>query len=163
MKNLIDYKEFLLNESSSRYKRYYYKEPEGAIEKIRQRLDNLTFRDDEVFGGDPEDSLKRLVIGGLKGIFGVAQSISDKFGEASLKGKNLLGLKKKKEEALEKWGERLERSGKNKAEDFETFYKDAIIRGKRSFGKNFDIRNPRTDEERIYVDYIEDAIKYYRA
>jgi hypothetical protein len=71
-------------------------------------------------------------------------------------------LQKSREETIEKWGEKLEKSKKNTSTDFEIFYKDAIARVKNIFGRNFDLRKPKTDEEKIYAEYIEDAIKYYR-
>lgn len=170
MENLILFEEF-----SSRRRRWYYEQPSTQIEKLRSKIDSLTPEVSWLYGkettgsdwmeavaDDPEGGLKRLLVGATQAILGVGQLISDKFGDIKLKGKNKEELSKYKEEALEKWGEKLHRSGKNRSSDFEVFYKDAIARGKKTFGKNFDLRNPKTDEEKIYAEYIEDAIKYYR-
>lgn len=170
MKNLILFEDF-----SYRKKRWYYEQPSTQIEKLRSKIDSLTPEVNWLYGrentgsdwmqavaDDPEGGLKRLLVGAAQSVLGVSKAISDKFGNIQLKGKNKEQLSKNKEEALEKWGERLEKSGKNKPKDFEFFYKDAIARGKKIFGKNFDLRNPKTDEEKIYAEYIEEAIKYYR-
>jgi hypothetical protein len=168
MENLILFEEF-----SSR--RRYYEQPSTKIEKIRQKIDSLTPEVDWIYGkdnrgsdwmqavsDDPEGGLRRLLVGTAQAVLGVGQGISDKFGDSDLKGKSKEQLQKSREETIEKWGEKLEKSKKNTSTDFEIFYKDAIARGKNIFGRNFDLRKPKTDEEKIYAEYIEDAIKYYR-
>jgi hypothetical protein len=167
MKNLSLFEEYFK-------KKWYYDKPTTQIEKLRSRIDSLSPETGWIYDGgskgtwmqsvvdDPEGGLLRLITGAAQSILKVGEVIADKFSDNSIKGKNKKELEKNREETLEKWGERLEKSGKNRASDFEIFYKDSIARGKKLFGKNFDLRNPKTEEEKIYSEYIEDAIKYYR-
>lgn len=166
MYNILDFTTFNINERR-------YLEKYSAIDKARERIDSLTPEVNWLYkgskGGDwltavadnPEGGLKRLLVGAVQGLLGISQSISDKFGNPDIKSKSKDYLVKNREETLEKWGENIEKSGKNKINDFEDFYKDAIFRGKKTFGNDFNIRKPKSEDEKIYVDYIENAFKYY--
>jgi hypothetical protein len=109
----------------------------------------------------PGQALQRLISGAASGIASLGKGISNLFGkklDGDLDKKSLRG---KKEEVLSKWGEDVKKTGRNKEQDYEGFYKEAIVNGKKSFGKNFDIDNPKSDEEEIYVDYVKTAKRYY--
>lgn len=171
MKNLILFENYFPEERRKRRKWYYENQPSNKIEKLRRRIDSLSPQTSWLYGGsswmqsvadDPEGGLVRLISGAAQAVLGLGQAIADKFGDSTIKSKNKEDLEKNKKITLEKWGEKIEKSGKNKSSDFEIFYKDSIARGKKIFGKDFDIRNPKTDDEKIYVEYIEDAIKYYK-
>jgi len=109
----------------------------------------------------PGQALQRLISGAASGVAGLGKGIFNLFGkkiEYDGKPKSLRG---KKEEVLSKWGEEIKQSGKNKEEDYKDFYKEAVINGKKNFGKDFNLDNPKNEDEEVYVDYVRTARKYY--
>jgi hypothetical protein len=135
---------------------------EDRIKEIRRRVEAQTGEErlyQTVY--DEGGALKRLVGGAVKKLQNFQDSMSELFKSQKLKGHSAEDFKKDKKETLSKWGETLKASGKNKEKDYESFYADAIKRGKATFGKDFDINDPSTKEERIYRDYVFGASKYY--
>ena len=106
---------------------------------------------------------QRVSVNGVKNINrGGCGVFANLFGKRSdLEKYDAKTLKGKKREVLQKWGEDIKKTGRNEEKDHEIFYKKSIENGKKSFGKNFDIDNPKTEEEEIYVDYVKTAGKYY--
>jgi len=70
--------------------------------------------------------------------------------------------KKKKGEVLQKWGEDIKKTGRNEEKDYEVFYKKSLENGRKTFGKDFDIENPKSEDEEVYADYVNSASKYYK-
>jgi hypothetical protein len=176
MQNIYDFRTFVLNESRAR-ERY---EPAGnnvvsdQIAKIRARVKSeypeveLTGYEGgrdwyEAVGNEPGKAVQRLITGVASGFLGLAKGISDLFktGE-KIEKYDSKSLKTNKDEVLQKWGENIDKTGKNEEKDLESFYKRAITTGKKSFGKDFDIENPKNPEEEVYVDYVNSAAKYYK-
>ena len=111
----------------------------------------------------PGQALQRLVSGAASGLLGLGRGVANLFGKRSdLERYDAKTLKGKKQEVLQKWGEDIKKTGRNEEKDHEVFYKKSIENGKKSFGKDFDIDNPKTEEEEIYVDYVNSAGKYYK-
>jgi hypothetical protein len=71
-------------------------------------------------------------------------------------------LQNNRDEILQKWGDDIRKTGKNREKDYEEFYRDALRRGRSSFGKNFNPESPKNREESLYVDYLNNAAKYFR-
>ena len=111
----------------------------------------------------PGQALQRLISGATSGLLGLGRGVANLFGKSSdLEKYDSKTLKGKKQEVLQKWGEDIKKTGRNEEKDYEVFYKKSIENGKKSFGKNFDIDNPKTEEEEIYADYVNSAGKYYK-
>lgn len=110
---------------------------------------------------DEGGAAKRLfgrLVGGIKAI---GKGISNFFGDKDAEKMDLDGLEKNKKQILDKWGEGIKVSGKNTKKDGEEFYRQYDLRGREYFGRDFDLKNPRNREERIYSGYGRDASKYF--
>ncbi len=176
MENIYSFGDFIINESKSR-ERY---EPTGnnpvsnQIAKIRARVKaeypevELTGYEGgrdwyEAVGNEPGKALQRLITAASSGLLGLGKGISDLFKTGDkIEKYDTKSLKTNKDSVLLKWGENIEKTGKNEEKDLENFYKKAITTGKKSFGKDFDIENPKNPEEEVYVDYVNSASKYYK-
>jgi len=111
----------------------------------------------------PGQALQRLVASTASGLLGLGKGFANLFGKRSEFDKyDLKSLKSNKKEVLQKWGEDIKKTGKNEEKDYEVFYRKAILNGKKSFGKDFDIENPKTPDEDVYADYVNTASKYYK-
>ena len=71
-------------------------------------------------------------------------------------------LKSKEKDVLDDW-EKEKIGDKNVTQkDAEDFYKSGALKGKKSFGKNYDPLKPKTDDEKQYSSYITGAMgRYY--
>ncbi len=71
-------------------------------------------------------------------------------------------LKSKEKDVLDDW-EKEKIGDKNVTQkDAEDFYKSGALKGKKSFGKNYDPLNPKTDDEKQYSSYLSGAMgRYY--
>jgi len=167
MQNLKNYGEFLNEKAKPKIKRDYreYLDDDYTnlrIKEIRDRIDISTGSsrmDQTVY--DEGGALKRLVSGTVENVGKFKKHMSDLFKSQKLKDMDLESLKKDKKGVLSKWGDSIKTSGKNKEKDFETFYKDSVDRGRQTFGKDFDMDEPKSKEERIYRDYVLGASKYF--
>jgi len=110
----------------------------------------------------PGQALQRLVAGASSGIVGLGRGFANLFGKSELDKYDAKTLKGKKREVLQKWGEDIKKIGKNEEKDYEVFYKKSLENGRKTFGKDFDIENPKTEEEEVYADYVNSASKYYK-
>ncbi len=110
----------------------------------------------------PGQALHRLVAGASSGIVGLGRGFANLFGKSELDKYDAKTLKGKKREVLQKWGEDIKKIGKNEEKDYEVFYKKSLENGRKTFGKDFDIENPKSEEEEIYADYVNSASKYYK-
>lgn len=72
-------------------------------------------------------------------------------------------LKNTKKDVLADW-EKKQIGDKNVSyDDAKDFYKSGILKGKKYFGKDFDPKKPKTEDEKQYVDYLTSAMqKYYQ-
>lgn len=72
--------------------------------------------------------------------------------------------KRERDSYLNDW-EKENIKGKEVTEkDASAFYKSGILKGKKYFGKDFDPKNPKTEEEEDYVEYLSSAMeKYYKS
>lgn len=155
MNNLKGFADFL-NESS------IDASAEARIKAIRRRIEAET-PEERIYQTvyDEGGAAKRLLTGAINAITGVSRGIADVFKKDDLANMDDKSLEGNREEVLSKWGEGIKTSGKNKKKDYEEFYTDAIVKGKKTFGGKYDINNPRNREERIYSDYISGAGKYF--
>lgn len=110
----------------------------------------------------PGQALQRLVAGASSGVVGLGRGFANLFGKSELDKYDAKTLKGKKREVLQKWGEDIKKIGKNEEKDYEVFYKKSLENGRKTFGKDFDIENPKSEEEEIYADYVNSASKYYK-
>ena len=110
----------------------------------------------------PGQALQRLVAGASSGVVGLGRGFANLFGKSELDKYDAKTLKGKKTEVLQKWGEDIKKIGKNEEKDYEVFYKKSLENGRKTFGKDFDIENPKTEEEEVYADYVNSASKYYK-
>ena len=71
-------------------------------------------------------------------------------------------LKSKEKDVLDDW-EKEKIGDKNVTQkDAEDFYKSGALKGKKSFGKNYDPLKPKTDDEKQYSSYLTGAMgRYY--
>jgi hypothetical protein len=92
----------------------------------------------------------------------LGRGFANLFGKSELDKYDAKTLKGKKREVLQKWGEDIKKIGKNEEKDYEVFYKKSLENGRKTFGKDFDIENPKSEEEEIYADYVNSASKYYK-
>ncbi len=165
MQNLKNFSSFLNEKQNHRSKSRFSNDEYDAndkIKEIRKRIEAQTGEErlyQTVY--DEGGALQRLVGGAAKKIQSIGQGISDLFNSPKVSKLEVGELRKQKGETLSKWGDSIKSTGKNKQKDYENFYKDAIIRGKSTFGKDFDINEPSTKEERVYRDYVFGASKYF--
>jgi hypothetical protein len=110
----------------------------------------------------PGQALQRLVAGASSGIVGLGRGFANLFGKSELDKYDAKTLKGKKREVLQKWGEDIKKTGRNEEKDYEVFYKKSLENGRKTFGKDFDIENPRSEDEEVYADYVNSASKYYK-
>lgn len=110
---------------------------------------------------DPGGAPLRLIQMSLSLVQKVAKSIVDVFKMPFKGGDSLESLKRQKKDMLEKWGETITRSGRNRREDYEDFYSRAYDRGRRTFGDDFDLDYPSSEEGRVYSSYIRGARRFY--
>ncbi len=104
---------------------------------------------------DPGGALGRLLGAAGIGFSKLGKAIFGAIGSKFQKGTKDEG------EAFSRWGESIQASGKNKRRDYENFYSNSILSGRNSFGPDFDIENPRTDDEKKYRNYIRSSRKYF--
>jgi hypothetical protein len=164
MNNIKDFKNFILesNDSNDGYR----DSEDPKVREIRRRIESDQIGN-ELYNTiyDEGGALKRMLgatgktLAGIAG--GIGDLVRDVFKNNKIAKSDSAELASKKKEVLSKWGEEIKSSGKNKQKDYEEFHHDAIVRGKKRFGGNFDINNPRNDDERVYSEYVLDASKYY--
>ncbi len=160
MENLQSFRSFV-NEAES-HSDISFSDAEKRIKEIRKRVYaqspeerlNQTAHDE---GG----ALRRLAGEATQGIIGLKNGIADLFNTGKVSSMSDEELAKNRKEVLSKWGEDIKKIGKNKDTNYEEFYKDAIIKGKRSFGRTFDIEKPKSKQESLYTEYVNDATKYF--
>jgi hypothetical protein len=70
-------------------------------------------------------------------------------------------LKNTKKDVLSDWEKEQIGDKKINYDDAKDFYKSGVLKGKKYFGKNFDPKKPKTDDEKEYVDYLTSAMKKY--
>ena len=110
----------------------------------------------------PGQALQRLVAGVSSGLVGLGRGFANLFGTSELDKYDAKTLKGKKGEVLQKWGEDIKKTGRNEEKDYEVFYKKSLENGRKTFGKDFDIENPKSEDEEVYADYVNSASKYYK-
>lgn len=165
MQNLKNFYSFLNERQKSKESRGYNSDDYDAsdrIKEIRRRIEAQTGEErlyQTVY--DEGGALQRLVSGAAKKVQSIGQGISDLFNSPKISRLDSDGLKKEKTETLSKWGESIKTTGKNKEKDYEDFYRNAVRKGKMTFGDDFDINDPSTKEERVYRDYVFGASKYF--
>lgn len=158
MENLKNFNQFL---SESRDPRDY----PGAtdrIKEIRRRIEAET-GEEKIYQMtyDEGGALQRLVKGTVEKLQSIGKGIADLFDSGKAASMDIDGLEKNKEQVLSRWGDSIKASGKNKEKDYEAFYRDAILKGRSTFGKKFDINNPEGREQKIYRDYVYSASNYF--
>ena len=158
MQNLKNFGQFL---SEGREERIY----PGAsdrIKEIRRRIEAET-GEEKLYqmAYDEGGALQRLVKGAVEGIQKVGKGIADLFDSGKAASMDADGLEKNKEQVLSRWGDSIKASGKNKEKDYEEFYRNAILKGRSTFGKKFDIRNPEGRDQKLYQDYVYSASNYF--
>lgn len=111
----------------------------------------------------PGQAVQRLLAITTSGLLGLGKGVANLFGKRSeLEKYDSKTLKSKKSEVLQKWGDDIKKTGKNEEKDYDAFYQKSIENGKKSFGNNFDIAKPKSEEEEIYADYVNSSSKYYK-
>jgi len=159
MDNLKTFDDFL-NES----KRYYtnYSDAERKIKEIRSRISAETPQE-KIYQTtyDEAGALKRLLKGAINSLAGLTSGISDLFNNGRTSSMSADALRGSQDEILSKWGDDIRRKGNNKEADYEKFYRDAILKGRKSFGGKFDPENPEGKEQSIYAEYVNNASKYF--
>ena len=167
MSRILDFNSFL-NEEATRQETALGKKFSNIEARIKAENPEV-----EIFGPEggkdwydamaerPGQALQRLISGTASGIAGLGKGISNLFGKKIESDSKIKSIRGQKQEVLSKWGEEIKQSGKNKEEDYKDFYKEAVINGKKNFGKDFDLDNPKNEEEEDYVDYVKTARKYY--
>lgn len=138
--------------------RYSRKESETGIGEFSDSGARARF---QAMAEDPSGAPLRLVRMGLSLVQKVAKSIVDVFKMPFRGGDSLESLKRQKKDMLEKWGETITKSGRNTREDYEDFYSRAYDRGRRTFGDDFDLDSPSSEEGRVYSSYIRGARRFY--
>jgi hypothetical protein len=148
-----------------------YQEIERRIEDRYSRKDSETgigdFSDSgararfQAMAEDPSGAPLRLIRMGLSLVQKVAKSIVDVFKMPFKGGDSLNDLKRQRENMLEKWGENITKSGRNTREDYEDFYSRAYDNGRKTFGYDFDLDSPDSEEGKVYSSYIRGARRFY--
>lgn len=158
MNNLKSFYSFLNEDDYS----YSPLSAEDRIRAIRKRIEAQT-PEEKVYQTvyDEGGAAGRLLSRTINAITGVSRGIADVFKKEDISKMDDGSLEKNRDEILSKWGDGIRASGRNKQKDYEEFYTDAVIKGKKTFGGKYDINNPKNREERIYSDYISGAEKYF--
>jgi len=158
MDNIKDFQSFL-NENIER------REPYSATEWIKQKRRSIEAETgaEKIYQMtyDEGGALQRLVKGAVEGLRSLGQGIADLFDSGKAASMDIEGLSKNKDQVLSRWGDSIRASGKNKRGEYETFYRDAIRKGKSTFGKDFDINNPQGRDQQLYRDYVFSATDYF--
>jgi len=168
-----------INRERRRFRSKFDKEDDWSkFEEIERRIEDRYSRRDsdkglgdfsdsgararfQAMAEDPGGAPLRLIQMGLSLVQKVAKSIIDVFKMPFRGGDSLESLKRQKKDMLEKWGETITKSGRNTREDYEDFYSRAYDRGRRTFGDDFDLDSPSSEEGRVYSSYIRGARRFY--
>lgn len=155
MQNLKNFKKFILESNKDTGVNSRIKEIRRRIEAEtgEEKLYQMTY--------DEGGALQRLIKGAVEGLQKIGNSIADLFDSGKTAGMDVDGLEKNKEKVLSRWGDSIRASGRNKDKDYEDFYKNAILKGRSTFGKGFDINNPEGREQKLYKDYVFSASDYF--
>lgn len=139
-----------------------YESSEERIREIRRRIEAKN-PEEQMYQTvyDEGGAAKRLLGRAVNALTGVSRSIADVFKKDNLASMDDKSLENSKDEVLSKWGEGIKVEGKNKKKDYEEFYTNALIKGRKTFGRGFDLKNPKSREEKIYAEYISGADKYF--
>jgi hypothetical protein len=94
-------------------------------------------------------------------------AISDFFHKGSDREKyskmDSTALKNTKKDFLDNWEKKKFYNKEVTYEDARDFYKSGVLKGKKFFGKDFDPKKPKNEDEKEYVDYFTSAMeKYYK-
>ena len=157
MSSMLKFNEFKsLNENLAKKK---WAELEARIRSEVPEIGGETWKGtstwSQAMAENPGGALGRLVGAVGVGISKLGQAIFGAIGSKFAKGA------KDEEEAFSRWGESIQSSGKNKRKDYEDFYRNSLVSGRRTFGSEFDIENPRTSDQRKYKDYIRRSRQYF--
>lgn len=161
MDNLKSYNNFINESKKDRYE-YDYDGASSRIKEIRRRIEAET-PEEKIYQMvyDEGGAAMRLLKGVAAGLNRIGQGISDLFDTGTASSMDYDKLDKNKESVLSKWGTNIKASGKNKEKDYEEFYRNAILKGRTTFGKDFDLKNPSGKEQELYRDYVYDATNYF--
>lgn len=165
MQNLKDFSFFLNEKKISRSNSPYISQninAEDKIKEIRRRVEAQTGEErlnQTVY--DEGGALQRLFKGTVEKVQSIGNGISDLFNSPKSQKFSVEDLTKNKTETLSKWGDSIKLSGKNKEKDYEDFYGDAVRKGRSQFGKDFNMGDAKTSEEKVYRDYVFGASKYF--
>jgi hypothetical protein len=121
----------------------------GAISRFQAMAEN------------PSGAGGRLLLRGLSLVQKIGKSIVDLFKIPFSGSGSLKDIESERPEYLEKWGNSIMKSGRNKKEDYEDFYEQAYVNGKKTFGKFFDLDFPDSEEAKVYSDYVRGARRFY--
>jgi hypothetical protein len=158
MNNIKDFQSFLNENLEGR-------EPYSATEWIKRKRKSIEAQTgtEKIYQMtyDEGGALQRLIGRAVEGLKTLGQEIADLFDSEKAAKMDVERLSKKKDDVLSRWGDSIKSSGKNKRREYEDFYRDAIRKGRSTFGKDFDINNPKGREQKIYQDYVFSATDYF--
>jgi len=171
IKGFLDFDDQSSVNESRYYYRYgdynysdYYDGNNNLSKWLRKTADNIKWKEEEAYSkakepeSDARDSIAAIGASLTRLVVNAGAVISDFFKVKGSK-KNIGG---NREELLDSWWKR---SGNKDVSEkgAQAFYKSAVMRGKKYFGKDFDPRNPKNEQERIYSEYIASAMgRYYQ-
>ena len=157
MSSVLKFDEFnSLNENIAKKK---WEELEARIRSRVPEIEGENWRGysswAQVMAEDPGGALGRLLGAAGIGISKAGKAIFGAIGSKLPKGS------KDEEEVFSRWGESIQKSGKNKEKDYEDFYTRSLYSGKKTFGSDFDVEKPKTEDQRKYRDYLRRSRKYF--
>lgn len=146
------------------YDYYDYYKGKNKVSRWLRKLDsNMKWTGKEAIDkslsgeGSAADSAEALLTLGARLVIKAGSVIADLFG-----GSKSDDYKdpEKRNKLLNRWARK--NLGKEVSEkDAERFYRSAVIKGKKYFGKNYDPKNPKNEQERMYSEYIASAMARY--
>jgi len=155
MQNLKNFGQFILEGDE-------YPGANARIKEIRRRIEAET-GEEKLYQMtyDEGGALQRLIKGAVEGLQKIGKGIADLFDSGKAASMDVDALEKNKEQVLSRWGDSIRASGRNKDKDYEEFYRNAILKGRSTFGKGFDINNPQGREQKLYKDYVFSSFDYF--
>lgn len=100
--------------------------------------------------------------GVLKALTGATAAVVDFF-VPKKKGEKTsdLDLKKDKDSNLDQWERENLNKDKYSTKDAEDFYKSGVLQGRKSFGPNYNPERPIGDDQKLFSNYLQGAMKRY--
>lgn len=141
----------------------YYRGKNKVSRWLRRIASNVKWSEKEIMAtasgdeGSAVDSAQALFSLGSRLVAKASAAVADLFGGSK---KTDYDDPEKRNKLLDRWARKNIGETVNE-KDAERFYRSAVLRGKKYFGRKYDPKNPKNEQERMYSEYIASAMARY--